>query len=180
MQRKRANNQEFREKEKAYKQTEKYKEYSKEYARKQRDAGNDYASKNPEKKKEYDRGYYQQNKERLDIRNKEYARQHPEYAKRSKATRRSIERNLDPLPHVSIIKKRIDLFSGCCFCKEEGSLTLEHLMPLSSGGTHEENNLLGACRKCNCSKQDRNWQDWYKKQTFYDPEREQSIITACN
>lgn len=180
IQRKRANNQTFKEKEKEYKQTEKYKEYAREYSRKQRELGNDFASKNPEKKKEYDKQYFQANKEKARIRGRAYHKLHPEYSKKSKANRRSIEKDIDPMPDARIVKKRIDLFNGCCFCKGEGALTLDHLIPLSSGGTHEENNLLGACRKCNCSKQDINWQDWFRKQSFYDVVREKSIILACN
>lgn len=48
----------------------------------------------------------------------------------------------------------------CYFCKrfiEKGTATknwwsLEHLTPLSRGGTNEESNLVGACSECNSNK----------------------------
>lgn len=161
---------------KEYKQTPEYKKKQAEYQKKQREAGKDYASLHPRKKKKYDKEYYQQNKERHLERSREYSRKHPEYAKKSKAMRRSRELGMSvKMPSAEIVSKRMNHFGGCCYCDRIEDLTLEHLKPISKGGTHREGNLYGSCKSCNSSKQDQNWMIWYRKQRFYKPEREIEI-----
>lgn len=46
----------------------------------------------------------------------------------------------------------------CCYCnrivKDGAVLTLEHIVPLSKGGTWSADNLLTACESCNQGKAD--------------------------
>lgn len=52
---------------------------------------------------------------------------------------------------------------ACAYCGEavegEGGteLTLDHLRPLSAGGSNAATNLVTACRRCNCARHDRPW-----------------------
>ena len=52
-----------------------------------------------------------------------------------------------------------DHFS-CLYCladltdADPSGITLDHLIPVSDGGTNESKNLVTACRHCNCSRQD--------------------------
>ena len=54
----------------------------------------------------------------------------------------------------------------CCYCGADlrhaapADITLDHLLPRSSGGTNEASNLVTACRSCNSSHQDRPWVDY--------------------
>jgi hypothetical protein len=55
------------------------------------------------------------------------------------------------------IKEHIqDLFSNpskkCCYCGTTENLSVEHVRPLSRGGTHTEDNVDLACLSCNISK----------------------------
>lgn len=51
------------------------------------------------------------------------------------------------------VSRLFDRQSGCCaYCGEPAELTIDHVVPLSRGGTHSVGNLVGACRSCNCSK----------------------------
>lgn len=45
-------------------------------------------------------------------------------------------------------------FGGCCaLCgKRPQQLTVDHILPLSHGGTNDEGNLQPACRECNLNK----------------------------
>lgn len=48
--------------------------------------------------------------------------------------------------------------SRCHICGKKckpGEITLDHLVPLSLGGTHDESNLAVACLSCNCAKGNR-------------------------
>ena len=42
----------------------------------------------------------------------------------------------------------------CYLCGNEAT-TVDHIIPLAKGGTDDEWNLAGACKRCNYSKQDR-------------------------
>lgn len=42
----------------------------------------------------------------------------------------------------------------CHYCSQEAN-TVDHLIPLSKGGTDEASNLVAACNKCNSGKRDR-------------------------
>lgn len=55
-------------------------------------------------------------------------------------------------------------------------LTQDHFLPLSKGGEYTVNNIIPACKNCNCSKQDKDFSEWYSKQEFYRKERELKIL----
>jgi 5-methylcytosine-specific restriction endonuclease McrA len=42
----------------------------------------------------------------------------------------------------------------CATCGSKDDLTVDHIMPISKGGTHERTNLQCLCRKCNEDKSD--------------------------
>ena len=79
------------------------------------------------------------------------------------------------LPDEETIRHRMNLFDGCCFCDSKVPLTLEHLTPVSKGGSNLKINLYGSCKRCNVSKSAKNWKEWFRKQEFYSPEREIQI-----
>lgn len=43
----------------------------------------------------------------------------------------------------------------CYYCRQERPLTLDHVMPLTKGGRHVEENIVPACRSCNSRKNNR-------------------------
>lgn len=67
-------------------------------------------------------------------------------------------------------EKRLALYIrdgfACAYCGRDlrnaapADVTLDHLLPRSSGGTNEPTNLVTACRSCNCSRQDKPWIDY--------------------
>ena len=48
----------------------------------------------------------------------------------------------------------------CAYCGSKQKLTIDHVVPLSKGGTHTLGNVLPACHSCNSSKQTKSLQDW--------------------
>lgn len=40
----------------------------------------------------------------------------------------------------------------CAYCKSAKKIEMDHVFPISKGGTHTANNVVPACRKCNSSK----------------------------
>lgn len=47
----------------------------------------------------------------------------------------------------------------CFYCGGE-ALTVDHVFPVSKGGTHSATNLLPACGRCNSAKRDRHIDDF--------------------
>jgi 5-methylcytosine-specific restriction endonuclease McrA len=72
------------------------------------------------------------------------------------------------------IKESFD--NKCAYCGSRESLTLDHLVPRYSGGTNEITNLVCACFLCNRDKAHDEWQQWYQRQDFYDPFKEERIL----
>lgn len=68
---------------------------------------------------------------------------------------------------ASIWLKILERSGGnCYYCKASvgfAHLTIEHILPISKGGTNEECNLAAACEQCNSSKRDRSLLDWQRR-----------------
>jgi hypothetical protein len=54
----------------------------------------------------------------------------------------------------------------CAYCgcdlrhAAPADITLDHLLPRSTGGNNESTNLVTACRSCNSARQDKPWVDY--------------------
>ena len=49
--------------------------------------------------------------------------------------------------------------------------TKDHILALKKGGRLSPDNIIPCCRTCNSSKNDRNLEEWYKEQPFFDRRR---------
>jgi hypothetical protein len=49
---------------------------------------------------------------------------------------------------------------SCTYCGSTGSLECDHIVPVSRGGQHEDDNLTTACRPCNASKGAKLLSEW--------------------
>jgi len=64
----------------------------------------------------------------------------------------------------------------CAYCGEKSHLEQDHFVSVSKGGEYTSNNIIPACRKCNGSKQNKNFFDWYPKSEYYSNKREKMIL----
>jgi 5-methylcytosine-specific restriction endonuclease McrA len=78
------------------------------------------------------------------------------------------------------LKAHFNQIKGCAYCGEQKSVTIDHFIPISKGGTDTLTNLLPACWECNLSKRDTDPLEWYKQQPFYSDSRWQIILTALS
>ena len=91
-------------------------------------------------------------------RNKKYAQSNPEMI-RAKAQRRRA--NIAKNKTFSISKKELlFMYSANCFYCSNKAQTLDHVVPISRGGSHGVGNLVPACNHCNFSKAGRTIMEW--------------------
>jgi 5-methylcytosine-specific restriction endonuclease McrA len=77
------------------------------------------------------------------------------------------------------IKERFAEFGNrCAYCNGTGDLHIEHVIPISKGGTHALGNILPACLRCNYSKGTKEVETWYRRQTFFAETRWRKICRA--
>lgn len=133
-----------------------------------------YARANAEKIAAYQRAYRERNKDKLAEHNKNYHRSHVfvrDKARDSATHRKWRERN----PGASAVREnrrrakqlaapgmgisqqqRSELIAAACgicaYCNAHRPLTLDHIVPLATGGEHDIENAAAICRRCNSAK----------------------------
>lgn len=88
---------------------------------------------------------------------KQYRKENPALYAASDCKKRSIRRSaIDKTKHKLTTRELASLKKQakgiCYYCGKKSKLTLDHIIPLSRGGTHSRDNVLFACNSCNCSK----------------------------
>ena len=81
------------------------------------------------------------------------------------------------------IKECVDFFNGVCaysnnvFSEEKiNCLSLDHIIPISNGGSNYIWNIVPTTFSINASKGTKEMLSWYQEQDFYSEERLQRII----
>lgn len=154
--------------------------------------GREYREKNKEKlvikhKKYHEdnlekvRKYYEINKVVVTEKQKIYAKNNRDKFNGYNNKREAIKKQL---PHTLTVKQWESIklyFNNCCaYCGKELSLEQEHLLALSKGGEYTNNNIIPSCKSCNCSKNDRDFFEWYPKHKSYSKKREKIILKFLN
>ncbi len=138
---------------------------------------------NPEKVRASEQKQREKNPEKSCVDDRKWRKANPEKVVAKSARRRALLFDA-VVPGrevtVAIQKRRKALFDGCCFCGADKKLTLEHIVPLSKGGLHVEENLLGSCKRCNSSKHVKPVESWFRSQSFFDEQRWQRILEVTS
>lgn len=85
--------------------------------------------------------------------------------------RRQEKRAVGKLDNVAFYAKCADLQWHCQLCGRELSIenvTIDHIVPISKGGTNAIENLQPLCFRCNCSKHDRPMKAMVGSQYLFD------------
>lgn len=107
--------------------------YAIEYAR-------EWRKNNPDKTKQYHKEYFEKNKDKEKIRMR---------AKQSK--RRALKKNNGTF-YISAKEINKILNSRCIICEKQENITLDHIVPISRGGSHSIGNIQPMCLDCNMKK----------------------------
>lgn len=133
----------------------------KETARKYREANREHLNacsrvrhaNNPKKQREATAAWYRKNKERVSEYNRDYKKKHRKliaFLQRQYVSRKN---GAVGTATEEQIKSRLDYHGNrCIYCGRDGPMEIEHMIPLSRGGTNWPANLAPACRSCNSSK----------------------------
>lgn len=125
---------------------------------KELDRSRRYREQNCEKERERKRREYQLNREAKIAKAKEWSQKNPEARQANqlndKRRRRAKKSNCVAISYTSQqLQDRFSIFNNCCaYCFERENLTVDHFIPINSGGADALYNLVPACRSCNSSK----------------------------
>lgn len=125
----------------------------KENCERERQARKKWAAENPEKIRIAMRKQYLKNRERILANNKRWSLANPQASQAYSTNRRA--RKLQA--SGSFTKDQfIDLCEQyeqlCAYCGKKDKLTVDHIVPLSRGGSNYIENIAPACGKCNARK----------------------------
>lgn len=105
--------------------------------------------------------YYLKNRNTILLRNKNYWKQNPDRKREYKIQRRALEYEAEgshTTKEWELVKLLFDYRCAGCFRREpEITLTEDHKIPLSKGGTNYIDNIQPLCITCNSSKATRTW-----------------------
>lgn len=116
---------------------------------------------NQEHRKEVFSKWYLANKQNCIDRAKKWKHEHPEAVRantRSYASRR--RGALGKFSSKDFIKLKNNLLGKCGYCGDNEADTIDHILPLSRGGTNWVGNIMPACGSCNYSKQCKTVAEW--------------------
>ena len=160
------NEEEIKEKNKQYR--EKNKEKIKENNKQFYEMNKDYF-------KQYGKQYYEENKNEILKKRKEYYKNNINIFFNVNNRRRQLEENQGEGITKEQWLEMMEFFEWKCAYSGEylkrGVRSIDHIIPLSLGGEHEIWNLVPMLINYNCSKQDKNMEDWYMEQDFFDINR---------
>lgn len=160
---------------KEYRQSHKeyFDKYAKEYRQLNRnyfsEYGKEYRKNNKWRFKEYQERYYQNNKEKFKMRTSLYNSR--KLLLPSELTRTQWN-------------DTVSFFNGtCAYCGKPNivngnrrRMTQDHFVAVTKGGGYTKENIVPACKRCNCSKSNKDFSYWYPYWESYSPEREQKIL----
>ncbi len=108
----------------------------------------------------YSHVYYQRHKDQCANYTLMYCRTHPEWVRANNYRRRALKRNNGGSHTVQDIRKQYANQKGkCYYCKKKVGTAyhVDHVIPLSRGGSNGPENLVVACPTCNLRKNANIW-----------------------
>lgn len=158
-----------------------YKKYRDEHKEDMLKYNKEYRKKYKEKLNARKREYYQNNKHIYRRLSRKYSKENKDLININNQKRRAKKRKLPSnLSKNKWDKIKLHFNNKCAYCGQEKNLHQEHFIALSKGGEFTHNNIIPACKSCNCSKGNKDFFEWYPKQNTYSKKREKKILKFLN
>lgn len=112
--------------------------------------------KDPQRERERWRAWYRRNKEKVIAYVRAWRRENPDRVAQYERRRRAARLGTTAAHTLDDVLALFEAYEWRCgYCGSGGRLTIDHLVPLSRGGSDASDNLMPACIGCNSSKHDR-------------------------
>lgn len=122
--------------------------------------------------------WYQENRERILQRAKEYQKINPEIPLRNNHKRRArIAGNGGSYEIEELTAKFNELGNVCYYCGIPGKMVIEHMTPISRGGTNNIDNIVPACSSCNSRKHSKTAAEFFA--TFTDEDITKHLVAIA-
>jgi 5-methylcytosine-specific restriction endonuclease McrA len=124
-----------------------------------------YHSEKKEHKREYDYHYRIRNRQQIKkVKDLYYLNNHELHRDKAHGRRAKVNEN----GVFKILRKELKRLynSPCFYCGSLNKITIDHVIPISRGGTHGIGNLVAACAFCNGSKHTKFLIEWKRDLTF--------------
>ena len=158
----RANNQRYREEHRT-----EIREYQRRYRAEHREQirENDrrYRTSHLNEHRAEGRRYYARHHDERRARQREYLKKHPEFARAYVTRRRARKHAADGNFKPKDVRRQLRSQKGRCYwcnAKLNGEHHIDHVIPLSRGGSNGPDNIVIACPICNLSKGDKLPHEW--------------------
>tara|TARA_R110001606_G_scaffold350278_1_gene500397 strand:+ start:333 stop:851 length:519 start_codon:yes stop_codon:yes gene_type:complete len=127
---------------------------------KARAISNAWIKANPKKQSVSQKAWVKNNPDKVASALKTWRDSNPEAVRNASAKRRALKLNNGTF-RVTAKELRRMLAAGCSYCDALAE-HIDHIVPISHGGTHSIGNLTGACASCNLSKGAKFITEWKK------------------
>lgn len=155
-----------RERKNRHNNKEYYKRYKRENRERESAAQKARYWRNRERYVENQRRYRSKNIEKIRIRQRIHWHENRPMYQAKVNKRKALQRDNGGSYTVQDIQKKIEIQKGrCYYCQKafgegKNAYHIDHVIPLSRGGTNDLGNLVIACPHCNCSKRDKLLHEW--------------------
>jgi hypothetical protein len=149
--------------------------YKERHPGRSKEASYRWRKRNPEKQAQATRNWRDNNRERVLETRRKWTNKNREILRARDSRRHARKHGVPGWATGQDRAWRALLFGNeCAYCGGEYR-HMDHLIALNCGGTDQAGNLVPACVRCNESKSDRDWREWYRSKPFYDKRRERFI-----
>jgi len=160
------------------------KRYYEKHKKQERELNKKWKQEHKDKVKEYERKRKKKYKDILSQKKKEYYKTEKAKTLKKQADKRR-ENAKKKVVSTLTIQEWEDILKSfnysCAYCGlQSGKLTQDHFVPVSEGGEYTINNIIPACARCNSSKNNSEFEKWYKIQPFYSETRKKKIYKYLN
>jgi len=116
-----------------------------------------YYAENRKRLRAYSRQYYIENRDKVKAYQRKYNAKHPDKIKVRETIRRTRKTQAGGSFTAQEWKDLCEKYGNKCLCCDatDKPLTVDHIVPVSKGGSSNIENLQPLCKPCNCSKHDK-------------------------
>ncbi len=128
-----------------------------------KELGKKWRSLNKEKIKASYKEYYETNKEKIKQLSRDWRKNNPKRNLENNLKWRTRKLENGGTASYDKVAERVKMWGNLCWICKKPSECIDHVIPVSKGGTGWPANLRPACKSCNSRKSAQDWRPWVIK-----------------